>query len=255
MPLKRSAASRRRATPTLYNVVREGFAHYKAVTDASGTLVDLLVLDVNPAGARLTGVAPEAQIGRTVPGLAGIDESLFEAYRRVADSGETAHFDHEDATSGRSVRHRGVADLARRIRRQLLRHHRAQGSGGGATARERRTARVGPAQGRVHRHPVARAAQPARADPDAMPLLQQSAAASRRARAREVIERQVTSDPALDDLLDISRISAGRSTQPGAEDLDGHHPAYGGGHRAAVRGNGVDLALKARPARLVGRPA
>ncbi len=197
---------------TLYNVVREGFAHYKAVTDASGTLVDLLVLDVNPAGARLTGVRPEAQIGRTWREVwPGIDESLFEAYRRVADSGETAHFDHEDATSGRSydiavsltspgefavsfydITERKAAEAALRRANEELRE-----SG-------RRKDEFIAILSHELRNPLA----PIRM---AMPLLSRQPLGDQAARAVGVVERQVSIlTRLLDDLLDVSRISRGK---------------------------------------------
>lgn len=79
----------------LFNSINEGFAHYKAVYDGNGRLYDLLVLEINPAGAALSGVKREDQIGKTWNQVwTGIEDSLFDIYREVDLSGEQVIFEH-----------------------------------------------------------------------------------------------------------------------------------------------------------------
>jgi signal transduction histidine kinase len=197
---------------TLYSAVREGFAHYRAVLDATGALVDLLVVDVNPPGAALTGVPPDAQIGRTWRQVwPDLDESIFEVYQRVAHSGEAAHFDHEDPPTGRcydvavslvapgefavsfyDVTARKAAEAALRRANDELRE-----SG-------RRKDEFIAILSHELRNPLA----PIRM---ALPLLMRDRQSESGTRALGVIDRQVTVlTRLLDDLLDVSRISRGK---------------------------------------------
>ncbi len=56
---KRAEQERRLAEEryaTLFNLVQEGFAHYKAIYDDQGRIHDIQVVEINPAGAKLSGV-------------------------------------------------------------------------------------------------------------------------------------------------------------------------------------------------------
>jgi PAS domain S-box-containing protein len=86
----------------LFNSVTEGFAHYKAVYDENDAICDLLVLDINPAGAALSGVRREDQIGRTCrQALPDVPESLFDIYRQVDNSDQFCSFEHFNPTTKR----------------------------------------------------------------------------------------------------------------------------------------------------------
>jgi PAS domain S-box-containing protein len=77
---------------TLFNFISEGFANYKAIYDEKGIICDLLLLDINPAGARLLGI--EREIGKTVRELLpGIKDNWFEAFNRVDQTGESIQFE------------------------------------------------------------------------------------------------------------------------------------------------------------------
>jgi PAS domain S-box-containing protein len=79
----------------LFNSVNEGFANYRAVYDENGRLNDLLVLEINPAGANYSGVKREDQIGKTWRQVwVGIDDSTFEFYRKVDQTGSPFSFEH-----------------------------------------------------------------------------------------------------------------------------------------------------------------
>lgn len=78
----------------LFNSVTEGFANYKIVFDKTGNL-DLLVLDINPAGAAQSGVKSEEQIGKTWRQVwQGIPEEVFDIYLRVYETGKSGTFEH-----------------------------------------------------------------------------------------------------------------------------------------------------------------
>ncbi|HEX5809343.1 MAG TPA: PAS domain S-box protein, partial [Anaerolineales bacterium] len=86
----------------LFNSVREGFAHYKAVYDGEGNIVDLLIVEINPAGAELSGVVREAQVGRTWRQVwPGVDEGLFIMYQRADKTGESVRFDDDNKLTKR----------------------------------------------------------------------------------------------------------------------------------------------------------
>jgi len=85
----------------LFEVVREGFAHYRGVYD-SGTLVDLQVVEINGTGASLFGVPPEHQRGRTWRELwPDIVDERFAPYRHVDETAETVRFDEESRVTRR----------------------------------------------------------------------------------------------------------------------------------------------------------
>jgi PAS domain S-box-containing protein len=79
----------------LFNSVNEGFANYRAVYDENGRLNDLLVLEINPAGAKYSGVAREEQLGKTWRQVwVGIEDSVFDLYRQVDETGSARNFEH-----------------------------------------------------------------------------------------------------------------------------------------------------------------
>jgi PAS domain S-box-containing protein len=79
----------------LFNSMEEGFAHYKALYDLNERLNDILVIEINPAGARLSGKTREEQIGKTWKNVwTGIEDSLFDIYREVDMTGKTIKFEH-----------------------------------------------------------------------------------------------------------------------------------------------------------------
>ena len=85
----------------LFEVVREGFAHYRGVYD-TGTLVDLQVVEINRTGASLFGVPPEDQRGRTWRELwPDIVDERFAPYRQVDETAETVRFDEESRVTRR----------------------------------------------------------------------------------------------------------------------------------------------------------
>ncbi len=79
----------------LFNSVTEGFAHYKAVCDENGKLNDILVLDINPAGALQSGVSRERQIGKTWRQVwTGIPDSVFDIYNYIKQTRAPYKFEH-----------------------------------------------------------------------------------------------------------------------------------------------------------------
>ncbi|AKB65462.1 MULTISPECIES: PAS domain-containing sensor histidine kinase [Methanosarcina] len=79
---------------TLFNSISEGFANCKAIYNEHGTLCDLLILDINPAGARLSGCEREAQIGKTMREIwPDVEDYWFEAYQKVDQTGESIQFE------------------------------------------------------------------------------------------------------------------------------------------------------------------
>jgi len=87
---------------TLFNAVREGFAHYKAMYDDQGKLADILVVEINPAGAKLSGVAREDQVGKTWRQVwPGVADELFAMYQHVDETGEILRFDDNNHLTGR----------------------------------------------------------------------------------------------------------------------------------------------------------
>ncbi|MDD3873613.1 MAG: PAS domain S-box protein [Methanosarcina sp.] len=87
---------------TLFNSISEGFANCKAIYDEHGTLCDLLILDINPAGARILGNEREAQIGKTWREMCPDEkEHLFEAYQKVDQTGASIQFESFNNVTGR----------------------------------------------------------------------------------------------------------------------------------------------------------
>jgi PAS domain S-box-containing protein len=197
---------------TLVSVVREGFAHYRAVHDAGGTLVDLLVLEVNPAGARLSGMAPEAQIGRRWREIwPAVDESVLDVYRQVERTGDTAHFDYDDPSTGRShdiaVSLISPGEFAVSFY-DITERKAAEGALRQANEELRESGRRKDEFIAILSHELRNPLAPIRM---ALPLLGRERLGEQGARAAGVIERQVNHlTRLLDDLLDVSRISRGK---------------------------------------------
>ncbi len=79
---------------TLFREMLEGFASHEIICDDKGVPVNYRFLAVNPAFERMTGLQSESIIGKTVLDILPNTESyLFEAYGRVALTGEHTHFD------------------------------------------------------------------------------------------------------------------------------------------------------------------
>ncbi len=79
---------------TLFREMLEGFALHEVICDGSGTPIDYRFLAVNPAFERITGLAAEEVVGRTVrEALPGVEEHWIGIYGRVALTGEPAFFD------------------------------------------------------------------------------------------------------------------------------------------------------------------
>ena len=92
----------RRATDSyvaLYNSMDEGFCTVEVLFDAQGQATDYRFLEANPAFGRQTGLADV--VGRTMRELTPAHEDFwFEAYGRVARTGEARRFEHEAAALG-----------------------------------------------------------------------------------------------------------------------------------------------------------
>ena len=87
----------------LFEAAREGFAHYRGIYDESGALADLLVLEINRAGAEMCGVSAARQIGRTWREIwPGVDNALFLKYQQVDRTGERLQFDDFNQSTGRT---------------------------------------------------------------------------------------------------------------------------------------------------------
>jgi PAS domain S-box-containing protein len=86
----------------LFTGMREGFAVHEIICDESGTPIDYRFLDVNPAFGELTGLDPQAIVGKTVREvLPGTEEHWIQAYGRVALTGEAIHMENYAQDLGR----------------------------------------------------------------------------------------------------------------------------------------------------------
>ncbi len=86
----------------LFTTIREGFARFQAIYDDAGNVVDLRVLDINPAGAEISGKSFEEQVGRTCTEVwPGLDSRVFAIYREADETGEPVRFDHHSALTGK----------------------------------------------------------------------------------------------------------------------------------------------------------
>ncbi len=80
----------------LFERMHEGFVLGEVVRDAAGRAVDHRYLELNAAFERLTGVARERALGRTVREVfPGVEPAWIEVCARVVETGEPArHLDH-----------------------------------------------------------------------------------------------------------------------------------------------------------------
>ena len=86
----------------LFDEMLDGYAHHEMVYDSAGTAVDYRFLELNPAFGRLTGLAPEQAVGRTVREvLPGVEQSWIDAYAEVVRTGEPRHFENFSAPLAR----------------------------------------------------------------------------------------------------------------------------------------------------------
>jgi PAS domain S-box-containing protein len=86
----------------LFTSAREGFAHYQGIYDGEGSIADLRVLDINPAGAALSGKSREEQVGRTwLEVFPGLDPKLFSVYQQADQTGEPVRFDDDNGLTHR----------------------------------------------------------------------------------------------------------------------------------------------------------
>ena len=87
---------------TLFESMAEGFALHEMILDGQGRPVDYRFLEVNPSFARLTGLDPQAIIGRTVRDvIPTVEDSWIETYGRVAETGVSERFERHLTALGR----------------------------------------------------------------------------------------------------------------------------------------------------------
>ncbi len=83
----------------------DGFAYHQIVRDSSGTPVDYIFLDVNPAFEAMTGLARDDILGKAVTEvLSGIKESSYDwigVYGQVANTGKPIRFESFSKTLSR----------------------------------------------------------------------------------------------------------------------------------------------------------
>ncbi|MBI5624050.1 MAG: PAS domain S-box protein [Elusimicrobia bacterium] len=78
----------------LFENMTEAFVLHDVILDPAGRPCDYRVLDLNPAFERLTGLARESVLGKTVREvLLQVDDSWIEIFGRVALSGKPARFE------------------------------------------------------------------------------------------------------------------------------------------------------------------
>ncbi len=80
---------------TLFENMLEGFAYCRMISDANGTPVDWIYLDVNRAFERLTGL--KNIVGKrfleAIPGIRALSPELFDTYGRVSQTGTPETFE------------------------------------------------------------------------------------------------------------------------------------------------------------------
>ncbi len=90
---------------SLFTAMTEGFALHEIVTDGSGVPVDYVIMDVNPAYERQTGLTADAVIGKKASEVYGTEEPpYFDVYAEVAETGEPTNFEAYFAPMGRYFR-------------------------------------------------------------------------------------------------------------------------------------------------------
>jgi len=87
---------------TLFDSMTEGFALYKVVYDEKGKPQDLLVLDINPAGEKISGVKREEQVGKTWRQVwSETEQYWYDTYGKVDQTGEPIRYQNYSAITGR----------------------------------------------------------------------------------------------------------------------------------------------------------
>jgi PAS domain S-box-containing protein len=80
---------------SLFESMSQGFAVCELVRDAAGRPIDYQMLDINPAGVQLTGIARADFIGRRVRELMpNMEMWWIETFAHVVETGETSRFEH-----------------------------------------------------------------------------------------------------------------------------------------------------------------
>lgn len=86
----------------LFSSMAEGFGLQEIILDADGRPSDYRFLALNDSFGRLTGIAPEQAVGKTVKDmLPAVEPYWIERYGRVALTGEPVHFEAYSADLGR----------------------------------------------------------------------------------------------------------------------------------------------------------
>ena len=85
----------------IFENMHEGFALCEIVHEPATEAVDFRYLEVNAAWQRLTGIPPEATVGRLASEVfPGLEPFWTGAYARVVETGEPAHLEYRIATIG-----------------------------------------------------------------------------------------------------------------------------------------------------------
>jgi PAS domain S-box-containing protein len=80
---------------SLFESMNQGFAVCELVRDETGRPIDYQILDINPAGERLTGITRAEFAGRRVREvLPGMEMWWIETFAHVVETGETTRFEH-----------------------------------------------------------------------------------------------------------------------------------------------------------------
>lgn len=79
---------------SLYNSMNEGMALHQILYDSKGIPIDYLLLDLNPAFERITGLKKESVIGRKATDVYGTTEAPYlDIYSKVAITGDPTRFE------------------------------------------------------------------------------------------------------------------------------------------------------------------
>ncbi|MBL7132623.1 MAG: PAS domain S-box protein [Phycisphaerae bacterium] len=88
----------------LFSALGEGFALYEIICDEAGKPCDYRFLEVNPAFEKLTGLAKEQIVGKTVlEVLPGTEKRWIDTYGEVALAGKSVHFENYDEALGKHL--------------------------------------------------------------------------------------------------------------------------------------------------------
>lgn len=88
----------------LFDSMEEGFTSCEMIYDEAGQPIDFRYLAVNPAFARLIGLAAEQVVGRTVrQAIPEIEPSWIETYGRIVRTGNSERFENQLAAVGKTL--------------------------------------------------------------------------------------------------------------------------------------------------------